>query len=222
MSVNTETISLSSNDLPKLNAEAAKKVTAKITQVKKWKKHAKVVQILDKTFLHITQFEGSKKTYWVNIISLSSNWKRKLHIEWKWLILSVALLALSYAAYTTASGMQLFSKYKYLESTIIASVTIGLIFFVTFINKIQNSTVFYSRKSKIPLFEIYHNAPSKAEYRRFLELLSVVNAKLKESVTIPEDRVLAGELEDLRRLKDARVLSDSLYNKARQRLLSGH
>lgn len=224
MSVPTESISLSSDEakIPQLTSENQNKITAKLTQIKKWKKQGNVIQLLDKKILHITRFDGRKTSFWVSLLFLNKKWKRKFHIEWKWLILSVVLGVLCAGSHFTIEMMQLTLKFKYAASVTVILATLCVIFLATFFYKIQNSLVFYSRNSKMPLFELFHNSPNKAEYNRFLELVGVLTAKQYEKIILPPDKLLAAELAEIRRLKDSNIVTEKVYNQARQRLLSSH
>ena len=85
--------------------------------------------------------------------------------------------------------------------------------------KSYSKTVFRSYASRVPLLTLSHKSTQK-NYKKFVSALqkSIVLAHKQNNITL-QDR-LVGEMKDLRRLKNAGVIKENVYNQAQSAILT--
>jgi len=132
-------------------------------------------------------------------------------IAWKWVSTALATaiwaLVLFYLAYFTDL------KVDHVESAAILMSTITVISLCLFFYSNENKLVFNSYLSNVPLIEIDNNRPGQAEFDAFVhDVRSGIYAGWQNKDI---QQMLVGEIRELRRLRDAGVLSEETYLTAR-------
>jgi len=132
-------------------------------------------------------------------------------IAWKWVSTALATaiwaLVLFYVAY--------FSELKiaHVESAARLMSTITVISLCLFFYCNENKLVFNSYLSNVPLVEIENNQPDKASFDAFVnDIRNGIYAGWKNKDI---QQMLVGEIRELRRLRDAGILSEDTYLQAR-------
>lgn len=143
---------------------------------------------------------------------------RSFFIPWKLLIAAVVLLLVGFfmpagveIPYSSSIGLGFLSV-----SVISILVGIGLLIFVYL--KSYYRLVFRSYAGRVPLLSLSYK-PAQKNYNQFVSAVQkgIALAHKKNGVTLA-DR-LTGEMQDLRRLKDAGVIKEDIYNKAQMIIL---
>jgi len=94
----------------------------------------------------------------------------------------------------------------------------GLILLLFAYYKSYSRLVFRSCVGRVPLLSLTHK-PMQKNYRKFINILQKnINLAHKKNAITLHDR-LVGEMKDLRRLKEAGVISEDFYNKAQSIIL---
>lgn len=144
---------------------------------------------------------------------------RSFFIAKKSLITGVLLLLLSVfipgdlkLPYSSLVGLDLLSVYL-----LTGAAASGFLLFAYF--KSYSRIVFRSYASRVPLLTLSHKSTQK-NYKKFVSALqkSIMLAHKQNGTTL-QDR-LVGEMKDLRRLKNAGVVKENVYNQAQAAILT--
>lgn len=132
-------------------------------------------------------------------------------VAWKWVssALATAIWAavLFYIAYFTDFEV------GYVESAGVLMSTITVISLCLFFYSNENKLVFNSYLSNVPLIELDINKPDRAAFDSFVrDIRSGIYAGWQNKDI---QQMLVGEMRELRRLRDARILSEDTYLEAR-------
>lgn len=96
---------------------------------------------------------------------------------------------------------------------------VALLFFLLLVNTFSRHYVFYSVHAKLPLLVFWINKPSKKEFQNFISTLEDKIRQHKSDMKIPYSKQLAGEIRTIRRVAEAGLLSQSVYQAAKAKLL---
>jgi uncharacterized protein YqgQ len=154
--------------------------------------------------------------YRVNLAWLDPKPEIVQTIAWKWVssALATAIWAalLFYLAY--------FSQWQieHVDSAAILMSTITVISLCLFFYSNEHKLVFNSYLSNVPLVEIDYNKPNKASFDTFVhDLRSGIYAGWQDKDI---QQMLVGEMRELRRLRDAGILTEEVYLQARSAIFN--
>lgn len=175
-------------------------------------------QLYNERELRINLLAGARKSsYMVHLLALADKSKSRFHISLPWLwcaLISAALLAIYWIVrqfVTIDSGIY--------EFAIVLACLLGIILgSVMLVLNFSRRRVFYSRTAKVPLFDILINKPDKRTYKSFLDTLESCTQKARDFYNLKPDQQIAGEMRMLRRLATEGIISQSVYDNAKDKL----
>ena len=158
--------------------------------------------------------EGKYK-YRIDLAFLDPRPIRVRMVPWKWLYASLALWILD--AMLIFTDWLKTSSVGYLGLFIGITVT-ALLAMLAFFYYSRDTVYFRSQYGKINLVEIINNNPDKDNFRKFITKFVMQINRCKTAKSISQDKFLASELQELRRLKDETVIPGSSYEMAKKRI----
>lgn len=132
---------------------------------------------------------------------------------WKWLYLSLALLGLD-AALIFSGWLDTFSISFFGAFTAITVVAIMCL--LAFFYYSHDKVFFRSQYGKIKLVELINKNPDNDSFRSFINKFVMQINKSKTAKGLNQNKSLALELRELRRLKDETIIPAGSYEKAKQ------
>ncbi|KPJ90855.1 MAG: hypothetical protein AMJ55_12875 [Gammaproteobacteria bacterium SG8_15] len=221
---NENQITLSSSDYSdKIEKIELNQVTHELLQAANWREQHKLLRVFDNKFLNVNE-KVSKKTvsYNIHLWLLDANPVRKRILPLKHALIAGALFALGCLVYYLIQlGIPGLSN-PYLQAIPVLLVTAGAILVVYAIKQYKHVLIFFSDHGRIPLIELFYNSPSKSSFNQFAgELINAIHSA-KAHNNYNEQQMLAAELSEHRRLKDEGVLSDAVYEKVKNNILTYH
>ncbi len=154
--------------------------------------------------------------YAFDLLALEPAGRTRLYIPWRWLALTATALLLM-----VVNQLWLFALLGSVAGWIIHALA-GLTALLSLYLAMQclvGQKVFITRVARVPVLRLAVNRPSRRDYRRFLAALRERIDALGETVKLPVEQRMAGELKMLRRLSRQGVISTETYEKAKKRLL---
>ncbi len=181
----------------------------------------------------ITVFNGShcyqsikdkhqrKYKYRIDISCLNPSPYRQHHIAWKWLFLAVcaALVTATLVLVGWFTDLLGESPSVYYTITAIAAASVTLIVLLLFVHNSYDRVIFKTQFGNTRLIELLNNYPDKEDFMKFVGkfILQIRKAKIQKEMT--QEQFLAKELQELRRLRDEAVITDSNYQNAKRLIL---
>ncbi|VAW93291.1 hypothetical protein MNBD_GAMMA21-943 [hydrothermal vent metagenome] len=163
--------------------------------------------------------KARQQSYAVQLLALADKGHLRIHIAWHWLIL-IVICGLSLIGYYLGKVIFEFSLAAY-EFSITAGLGLtGLLALVLFLLNISRKRVFVSRYAKVDLFEILISNPDYRSYKTFLDTLSGNLQKARQFWDLKPEHQIAGEMRMLRRLASQGIITESVYQKAKDKLFS--
>jgi len=165
---------------------------------------------------------GSKakfKVFNVPMLALAEKSKARLHIAWAWFWLAVSgLVAIPvYLAIKTGLGL----KAQPLDFAIMSAlVVMALVGFVMLGLNFSRKRVFFTAYSKVPLFDILIGKPDHQSYKQFLKVFESFMQKTRSEWNLKAEQQIAGEVRMLRRLASEGVVSQKVYEAAKDKLFT--
>ena len=222
---NAEQILLESDDdlIAGPTEESFSKVSAHLVQIQKWKHHSLGTQILDNKFLFVKRFQNGKNIkYWANLLFADPIPKRERHIDWRWGLGALILLANSAGLMAAEHYFHVSAHFIYFNSITVVALALALISVLVMIYRYRNSLVFTTAHGKVPILTLAMNNPSKAEFQNYAKTLRECIERLQQQHAHRMNNQLANELAEHRRLKDSEAISAQEYENAKNRILSRH
>ena len=163
---------------------------------------------------HKISKKGKRKhKYRINIAYLDPRPFRRRVISKKW-------------AYATGGGLVVtllaaFGGFFEFGSPIHISTTSGFFLVTLFLllmtlHQSRNRVVFRSAHGKVKLLELFNHNPDKSSFRQFVDQFSRQIKSARQARNLPPSSLLAKELQELRRLKDERVIPQAAYERAKK------
>lgn len=183
-------------------------------QEQKFKGVKRAFKIFNDTQLYYVQksFRHKENTlHRVNLCYVDIQPERECRVAWSWL--STAFATIVWSMLLLYVG--LFTQYK-ADYIVIVGVLLGtfsMISMLIFYYRTHDKLIFRSYVGKIPLFEVSNHKPGNKEFDTFMETLRR-HIKLAQDKLAMHQR-LAGELKDLRRIRDEGRISNEHYESAR-------
>lgn len=169
--------------------------------------------------LHVTLNRQHRTCrYAFSILALMDNGKQVYSYSKYWLVLSIvsaaAMLGLPY--FEKLTGVNIQPSYLYV---MLGLFSLSLLSFLCLVKTFNRRFVLYSSHTQLPLVEFWVNLPNRKEFQNYINELETTISQHKEEMKIPFSRQLAGEIRTLRRVSEAGVLSESVYQAAKAKLL---
>jgi len=137
--------------------------------------------------------------------------------EWKWLYASIALFGLDLALIFT--GWLDGSSIAYL-GLFIGVLVVSIMSLLAFFYYSRDRVFFRSQYGKIKLIELINRNPDVESFRSFINKFVMQINKAKTAKNLSQNKFLARELQELRRLKDETVIPNDSYEKAKKLIFS--
>lgn len=161
----------------------------------------------------------TQKVYNVPMLALAEKSKPRLHIAWAWFWLAFAgVLAIPvYLATKDWLGL----KAQSLDFAVLAGLSVmALIGFIMLGLNFSRKRVFFTAYSKVPLFDILIGKPDHKSYKQFLSVIESFQQKTRGEWNLKSHQQIAGEIRMLRRLANEGVVSQRIYETAKDKLFS--
>lgn len=165
---------------------------------------------------------GSKskhKVFNVPMLALSEKSKTHFHIAWAWLWLAVfgGLAIPVYVMLKSYLGINT----RILDFIVLAGLVLAvLIGIVMLAINFSRKRVFFTEYSKVPLFDILIGKPNHQSYKKFLASLESYLHKTRSDWGLKPEQQIAGEIRMLRRLANEGVISQKLYEEAKDKMFA--
>lgn len=212
ISGHSDSVMLESDDADPMAQIGEKRVEHKFVQINKMKGQAVAFTVFNDTYLSVIEKDLVKKReYYLDLGYYNKEPIKKICIAWKSLLAFVAL-----AVATLVMSAQLGFSYSVLGG--VAS----FIFFVLFIHGSSSHIVFITYHGKVPVMKLMSNVPNRKIFKEFVADLSARIERAQKRTMQNQDKYLAKELKETRRLKDEGVLTEDQYTKAKDAIFSGH
>lgn len=145
---------------------------------------------------------------------------RQHKVAWKWLFTAAPFMLVSLVMMYAGLFSETFKPSTYFMTVLISASSISLICILLTIHRSYDKWVFKSEFGNIELINLLNSHPDKDTFKIFTDRLTlqVRKAKLAKDTALSE--CLAGELRELRRLKDETVISAQQYESAKQRIFT--
>ena len=177
-------------------------------------------QIVNGKEIRITiRSKPKPQTYAVHLLALADKGHLRLHIAWRWLIL-LTICLLSLLGYYLGESIFGFSSSAYEFSFVAGFGLTGLLALILFILNISRKRVFVSRYAKVNLFEILISNPDYRSYKSFIDTMAGYLQKARRFWDLKPEHQIAGEMRMLRRLASQGVITQSVYDQAKNKLFS--
>jgi hypothetical protein len=201
--------------------ESFKKVTQEISQTQKWRHRSLAAQILEDRFISVKQFRNRKrKDYWLNLFYINPQPKKTIDIAWKWGIAGLVFPGIAYALYSMGDLIPL--SRVYLISGMVASVTLAIVSVLIMIQRSEIKLTYETNKGGAPVLGLAYNNPTKKEFREFVKKLNHSIQQLQSQDHRDQADLLAAEMHEHRRLKEANILTEETYEIAKNKILAQH
>lgn len=163
--------------------------------------------------------KSRNKVYDVPMLALAHKGKTRAQIAWAWLWLAlVALLAIpAYLTVKTHLGL----KAQILDIAILVVLALAVLLgLVMLVMNFARRRVYFTEYSKVPLFDILIGKPDNKSFKEFLDVLDSYLQKTRSEWNLKPEQQIAGEIRMLRRLATEGVISQKIYEEAKDKLFS--
>lgn len=219
----SEEILLYSRDTQTKAQVSLNTVTHQLSQYNRWKMQRKLFKVYDDKILSVVDMSlTSTKKYWVQLCHFDPEPVNVRSINFR---IGLAALVLSLIAYLTVSAgtsFELATLNQHYKSIAALLITLSVICLVFMIYTSKNLTVFFTYHARYPIAMFLKNYPSKSEYNTFVSTLSELVKRARETSIHEKSQDLANELSELRRLKNASIVTENEYDEAKRKIFSHH
>jgi hypothetical protein len=136
-------------------------------------------------------------------------------VKWNWLYASLALwvldMLLVFTGWLETSSVTFLGLF--IGITVVALMTLMAFFYYS-----RDTVFFRSQYGKIKLVEVINKNPDSDSFRSFITKFVMQINKCKTAKGITQNKFLARELQELRRLKDETVVPEASYERAKRRI----
>lgn len=154
-----------------------------------------------------------KYKYRIDIAYLDPRPFRNRVKEWKWLYASIAFLLLDVTLYF--AGWFDTSSVSFL-GLFLGVLVVSVMSLLAFFYYSRDRVFFRSQYGKIKLIELINKNPDNDSFRSFVNKFVMQIKKSKTAKNMNQTKLLARELQELRRLKDETVIPLDSYEKAKK------
>lgn len=155
--------------------------------------------------------QGNKHRINLKFIRLKPERQR----QYAWRSLVVFVLGLGVCAALAGTWYYTDLKSDYLLAAAVLAAVATAIALLIFFYRSRDTLVYRSIAAGVPMIELAYRKPNQREFDDFLHKLDV-SIRRAHASGMNNQQILAGELKDIRRLKDEGVLGDEVYARARK------
>lgn len=169
--------------------------------------------------LHVTISRAQLTShYGFSVLALMDRGKRIYTFRKRWLYLGIlTILAMSFLPQLEMRlGFNIHTNSKYIFAGLFC---LSLLFLLLLARSFKRHYVYLSIHTRLPIVEMWVNNPNRKEFINFIHELEKAIQSHKAKMQIPFNRQLAGEMRTLRRVSEAGVISPSVYQAAKAKLL---
>lgn len=152
----------------------------------------------------------------IDITYLNPHPIRQHKVAWKWLFIAIPFLLISLIMAYAGLFSATFEPSSNFLNVLIGLSLFSVICILLAIHRSYDKWVFSSECGHVNLIELLNNHPDMASFKTFIDQLTLQVRKAKQAKNKPLSECLAGELRELRRLKDETVISKNEYESAKQ------
>jgi hypothetical protein len=156
-----------------------------------------------------------KIKYRVDLAYLDPIPVREHHTAWKWGFGAIGLSLLSGLMIWLGWFSNSLNPSIYHLTATVTVVTATLICLLLFAHKSYDKVVFHSQHGNVQLIELLNRYPDNESFKKFIGKLILRIKSAKKNKKLSPSKFLAGELKELRRLKDEDVISAEIYETAK-------
>jgi hypothetical protein len=202
-------------DLFEEDADEIREVHARFVQDSRFKGIRRDFTIFNKTHLlqSLQSFKNKRgNTHRINLQFVRQAPERHRQFAWR----SLQVFGVCFVLSVIPACVWYFTKFKseYLLVASLLLVVAGVIALLLFFYRSRDTYVYRSIAAGVPLIELDYHKPSRTEFDAFTDRLEAYIRRAQSS-GMNRQQMLAGELKDLRRLKDAGLLSEETYANSR-------
>jgi hypothetical protein len=154
-----------------------------------------------------------KYKYRIDLAYLDPRPFRTRTVPWKWLYISLALWVLDvllvFTGWLETSSTNFLGMF--IGITVAALMTLLAFFYYS-----RDTVFFRTQYGKIKLVELINKNPDKDNFRSFINKFVMQINKRKTAKGFNQNKFLARELQELRRLKDETIIPTGSYEKAKK------
>jgi hypothetical protein len=169
-------------------------------------------------YFNLKKFKSKQlQKHRIDLTYIDSKPAKSVRITWKWLLWSVVTIAASALVIYIGEFSDMSFTHQAILPVGILLGTFGFVSFLLFYYKSYNNVIYRSYVGRVTLIELAHK-PRDNNYKEFIDVLeeSIYKAQHRNGITI-KDR-LVGEMKDMRRLRDAGIISEKKYKQAQTRI----
>ena len=161
-----------------------------------------------------------KYKYRVDLTFLDPRGFREKKIAWNWLYGSIGLSIISLAMVYLGWFSDSFKPSNYYATSLIVIIAAMLISLLLFVHNSYDRAIFRGQYSRIKLIEVLNKYPDKVTFQNFIAqfMTQVKNQKNKQGYS--QSKLLARELQEIRRLMNEEVISQKQYESGKARILN--
>ncbi len=156
-----------------------------------------------------------KLKYRIDLAYLDPIPVREHHTAWKWVFGAIGLALLAGLMIWAGWFSNSLSPSVYYLTATVTVVTATLICLLLFAHKSYDKIVFNSQHGNVQLIELLNKYPDNESFRVFIGKLILRIKSAKKNKHLSPSKFLAGELKELRRLRDEAVISAEIYETAK-------
>ena len=197
------------------NEDEVREVHAKFVQDSSFKGIRREFTLFNKTQLlqSLWSFKNKRgSTHRINLKYVRQVPER--HRQYAWRSLQVSLLGFVLSVIPACVWYFTEFKSEYLIVVALLFIVAGMIALLLFFYRSRDTHVYRSIAAGVPLIELDYRKPSQSQFDAFSERLEVYIRRAQSGGMSNQQR-LAGELKDIRRLKEAGMLSEKIYAESR-------
>lgn len=192
-------------------------VNFEFSQSSKLRGTALELTVFNDTHCHhkISQKGKRKHKYRINIAYLDPRPFRRRVIAKNWAYATGAGLVVTLLS--AFGGLLEFGSPIHISTTSFLFLVTVFLLLMT-LHQSKNRVVFRSAVGKVKLLELFNHNPDKSAFRQFVDQFSAQIKTAQQARDLPLSSLLARELQELRRLKDERVIPAAAYERAKKTL----
>lgn len=152
----------------------------------------------------------------INITYLDPRPDRLVHIAWNWFVNGLAAISWAFVIIYVGEYTEFAFAHNIMLPVGILLGTFGIIAFMVFYYKTQDKVIYRSYTGQVPVFELLHMPRNKA-YNDFIDVFEESIYKTHRKGITMKYRLI-GELKYLRKMKEAKLIAEADYEKARGKI----
>lgn len=153
----------------------------------------------------------------IDLTYLDPKPRRAFYLAWRWLLWGVVAITAAVLSIYIGEFSGLSVAHPLMLPVGILLGTFGFVFILLSYYKSYNNVVYRSYAGRVPLMVLSHK-PGKKDYKEFIKVIEegIHKAQRRNGITL-KDR-LVGEMKDIRRFRDAGIISEKDYHEAQGKI----